>query len=39
VVGTEISVILLSIIKFIQKQYIFKFVLQRNRYGLRWTLI
>jgi len=39
VVGTEISVTLLSINKFIQKQYIFKSVLQRNRYGLRWTLI
>jgi len=22
-----------------KKQYIFKSVLQRNRYGLRWTLI
>ena len=29
-VGTEISVTLLSIAKFIQKQYIFKSVLQRN---------
>jgi len=34
VVGTEISVTLLSINKCIQKQYIFKSVLQRNRYGL-----
>jgi len=39
VVGTKISVSLLSITKFIQKQYIFKSVLQRNGYGLRWTLI
>ena len=39
VVRTEISVILLSITKFIQKQYIFKSMLQRNRYGLKWTLI
>jgi len=39
VVGTEISVTMLSITKFIQKQYTFKSVLQRNRYGLRWTLI
>jgi len=30
VVGTEISFTLLSITKFIQKQYIFKSLLQRN---------
>ena len=39
VVGTEISVTLLSITKLSQKQYIFKSALQRNRYGLKWTLI
>jgi len=38
-VGTEISVTLLSVTKFIQKHFIFKSVLQRNRSGLRWTLI